>query len=389
MNRNKGEILIFLFWFLVVINILWFGYGVIRSTVQDEETDGQNKVSEHTAINETDFYYEQLSEEQKEVYNTLKEGLVERSNKITLTGCNSEDVVKVWEAVLMDHSEIFWVHEYRYSVQRGETVVCEVLPSYIYTKEETEEIQSKIEEFTSEFVSGISKNESDYNKILYTYETIIKRTEYDLEAPNNQYIDSVILGKKSVCAGYAKTTKYLLNQLGIECIYVVGNVKKEDGESLHAWNIVTCDGVTYFIDSTWGDPVYQDSVDTETSRYQEIDYEYFCCNEELLSVTHTLNSDYNYPACTSLDSYYFVVNNRYFTEYNAEEIDALIKKDIEEGKKSTILKFANDSVFSEAKTKVLDIHLKTGKEFYQEQNGIDDTKCYYSEYNNKIVIYWE
>lgn len=391
MNRNKREILIFLFCLLVVANVLWFGYRMINHAVDGEETPEENKVVAHTEVKKSTFYYDQLPGESQDDYEILRQGLMECNDSIRLEGCEGKSLAEVWEAVLMDNPGIFWANTYRYSEQRGESVSCEVMPSYCYTKAEIEERQTKIEEYTDKFVSGISRDASDYDKILYTYETIIEYTEYNLEAVNNQHIDSVILGKSSVCAGYAKTTKYLLNRLGVECIYVTGSAYNGEDEEAHAWTIVKCEDDYYFVDTTWGDPVYQQKTGGADDRQKNISYDYLCCNEAQLFKTHTLDMNYEYPSCTEMTWNYYVVNGRYFTEYNANEISELIKKDIEVGKQESEFRFSDDSVYASAKDDMINVQLKQGKALYDEMNGTEGIQCYYSEdeKNNKIIFYWE
>ena len=69
--------------------------------------------------------------------------------------------------------------------------------------------------------------------------------------------------RQSVCAGYSKATQYLLEQLGVFCTYVTG--KTTEGGN-HAWNLVKCNGDYYYVDTTWGDPVFQQEEGEEISR---------------------------------------------------------------------------------------------------------------------------
>ena len=69
-----------------------------------------------------------------------------------------------------------------------------------------------------------------------------------------QNIDSVLVNGRSVCAGYSKTYKFLLNRMGVPCIYVIGSTNSADfGQSYHAWNIAQIDGKLSYTDITWAD----------------------------------------------------------------------------------------------------------------------------------------
>ena len=297
-NRNgKSRIVIILFWIIVVLNILWFGSMLIKNNSDSEEKENQPAGVKDS--NELDcFYYNQLSPEDQHAYEILLEGLKNREESIILNHCASASTEAVWDAVLKEHPEIFWTNAYQY-LEYKEEPYCDVRPDYCYTRDEIKDRQSQLEDLVSDFLKGASGCDTDYDKIRYTYEYIINQTDYNLQAENNQHIDSVLIGKESVCAGYARTTKYLLNQLGIPCMYLNGEAKKEnENPESHAWNIVLCENDTYFVDTTWGDPVYLNPDGSEAEQGDNINYDYLCCNEEFLLQTHAPNPNYTYPSCT-------------------------------------------------------------------------------------------
>ena len=72
-----------------------------------------------------------------------------------------------------------------------------------------------------------------------------------MESEHDQNIARVFWKKQAVCAGYARAVQYLLERLGIPCIYVEGNtIGSSEG---HAWNIVQIGGQYYYVDATNGD----------------------------------------------------------------------------------------------------------------------------------------
>lgn len=89
---------------------------------------------------------------------------------------------------------------------------------------------------------------SDYDKIKRVYKWICDNVEYDYSYSDGSIYDALI-GRKSVCAGYAGAFQVIMDALGIECYINEGKANGED----HAWNIVKLEGKYYFVDATWGD----------------------------------------------------------------------------------------------------------------------------------------
>ena len=81
--------------------------------------------------------------------------------------------------------------------------------------------------------------------------------------------------KYTVCDGYSRCYKILLNKAGSECDYVYGTDLTEKNSKYrcdHAWNRVKINGTYYFTDVTWDDSNY-DSGNTSNK------YKYFMKSE--------------------------------------------------------------------------------------------------------------
>lgn len=115
---------------------------------------------------------------------------------------------------------------------------------------------------------------STVEKIRYVNNYLIDNTEYDLAAGNNVYnIYGTLVEKKAVCEGYARTCKYILDELDIPCIIACGIGKNSVGTTeSHAWNYVKVDGQWYALDVTWNDPVINNGTGKLTDENR---YEYF------------------------------------------------------------------------------------------------------------------
>ena len=148
-------------------------------------------------------------------------------------------------AVLQDHPEIFWVMP-AFDYREGDSGRITLYPCYSCTKEEIKERQEEIDRVADDFMKKMPETASDNDKIKYVYEYLIDTVTYDDSVPadQDQNMDSALLGRRTVCAGYAKAASYLLDQAGIPAIYV--------SDEEHAWNQVICDHKIYNMDVTWG-----------------------------------------------------------------------------------------------------------------------------------------
>ena len=116
-----------------------------------------------------------------------------------------------------------------------------------------------------------NKTGNTYKDIKMVHDYIINNTEYDttISKPNIYNIYGTLVGKQSVCEGYAKTFKYMMDGLGIPCTLVIGKGTNSEGKTEnHAWNYVKFDGTWYAIDTTWDDPISTNGWISESSKYQ-------------------------------------------------------------------------------------------------------------------------
>lgn len=251
---------------------------------------------------------------------------------------------------------------------RARYVVIE--PNYLYEGEEKEQRYQEIESARATCLSGISDLSDEYEKIKYIYTYLINNVDYDLDAPDNQNIYSALVGKRSVCAGYAKSCQYLLQQLGIYCIYVTGQTTDPNGGVAdHAWNIVQCNGQYYYVDATWGDPIFLG----EDNGYQIpnlIAYDYLCCSEKELEKTHMISTDYVYPSCQSENLNYYQLNGMYYDTYEPGMLREVIDRSIESQEAYTIFKMSDDAVYQEVVDEMHETLMEEGAGYLGELYGL-------------------
>ena len=308
------------------------------------------------------YAYDCLSQQEKELYDRFYTALAEFETELTdLPGwVTQQDITKIRSYVLRDHPEIFWFNgtiSFSYEKESGRILNCTMV--YCMTREEADIRNRKIEEAISEFLSGVTRDMSDYEAALAVYRNIIDLVDYDslkLERMGDKVSDDtpddlrsiygVFVERKAVCAGYAKATQYLLNRLGIECVYVSG----EGDRGPHAWNLVRLSGEYYYIDVTWDDHSNtKEAVDSS----REITYDYFCVTTMDILRDHTPDDTLPLPNCVSKECNYYFRNGLLIDHYSFTSVRSIIAGSVAKGEYTVPLKAADKDVYNKMYTSLI------------------------------------
>ena len=341
------------------------------------------------------FAGDSLSEAEQIWYRDMEQILggygtdVELSPEGLAAGLGEADMDKIFQCVMCDHPELFYVDGYSYTkYMRGEQITAITFSgTYNGDLESVVEREQEIRAAADGILAGIEAGADDYKKIKYVYEALISNTDYDIGVSDHQNIYSVFVHHLSVCQGYAKATQYLLNRLGVECTLVQGTVQAGEG---HAWNLVRADGEYYYVDTTWGDVSYriedgaagaqgvadpggegtepqegaasgagdvnpqegEKGIDTEEQeqaseagrKYMtwedmpEINYDYLNVTTQEILRTHTIGGVVPMPLCTAVEANYYRKEGALFSCYDEEQMAALFQKAIETGKRDVTVK---------------------------------------------------
>lgn len=333
-----------------------------------------------------------LNEAEQLWYDEMKEILGDFQENVRLSprgleeGCSEEDIDRIFQCVLDDHPELFYVEGYSYTkYTKGErTTAVDFSGTYSVDRETAEEKRAAIETAVEEILSGIDGNADQYARVKYVYETIIRNTDYRLDAPDNQNIYSVFVNHLSVCQGYAKATQYLLNRLGIECTLVLGTVDTGDRREGHAWNLVKVDGSYYYVDTTWGDASYRTEDGGENSfPMPEINYDYLNVTTEELLRTHSPEGSIPMPLCTATDANYYSREGALFSVYDREQMQDLFDRAGEQGREDVTVKCADRACYEQVFAALID-----GQEIFDYLDGAGSTVAYARNENQLSLTFW-
>lgn len=210
----------------------------------------------------SDYYYEQLDDQEKNVWDLLENACVNY-----LLSDSSEEYVRQEVGLVFpeeqDPDNIFdFMFMFRYAHPQFYFLENRVGYSYTYIGDKyvyfphirvfdkfqdgtvreavTDEFTDKVDRWVTE----IQKGTRPEAKEKIAYDLICNNTEYGANDYDQSAYSMVCLGE-TVCAGYAATLQMVLNAAGVDAIEVTG--------SNHAWNLANIHGIWYEIDATWGD----------------------------------------------------------------------------------------------------------------------------------------
>ncbi len=337
-----------------------------------------------------DFACRSLNEAEAVWYHDMENILGSFGEKVCLSGeglqagLAEDDIDRIFQCVLNDHPELFYVEGYSYvKYSMGDTLkAIEFSGSYSMDRETALLRRQEIERAAEEILAGIEAEASDYEKVKYVYDTVITATGYELQSTDNQNIYSVLVNHRSVCQGYAKATQYLLNRLGVECTLVLGTVENGEG---HAWNLVKVDDSYYYVDTTWGDASYQ-LGDTDTAAgfdMPAINYDYLNITTEELTRTHTIGGYVPMPVCTANEANYYVREGAWFDSCDSERISQLFDRAAACSRTDVTVKCADAACYEEMVSLLID-----GQKIFDFWEAAGSHIAYARNENQLSLTFW-
>lgn len=352
-------------------------------TVEDEVPFSEIIIDE--AEVDSGFYYHLLNDEQRLIYKEILQAVRDQAESFYIHTGDTKEFSKIYEYLLYDRPEIFWC--------TGGTQItsytdyAEVYPAYICLGDEKAQRAVQIEEATNACLAGISTEAPEYERIRYVFEYLVNTVDYNLAAPDNQNIYSSLVNRVSVCAGYSRAAQYLLQRLGIECIYAIGTIPQQGP---HAWNIVRCNGQYYHMDVTFGDPVFLQEESGANIPIGSINYGYLCCADSELYRSHTPEPGIPYPECPSMDLDFYVLNGMFYDGYDSYVMLQNMNQSVYEMRPSFSCKFSYYDLYLQAHDDIINNVIPQAAQTLAVYYGLETVWYTYVEdpMMSVITVYW-
>lgn len=336
-----------------------------------------------------EYYYQQLDEAQRRCYREMLDGIRRRQEEFYLTLSDEQQIDRIYHALLKDHPELFWVHnrEAVYTTTYGNSDYCLFAPGYTYTDEEMAEIQQAMEMAYAQVLSLVPEGADTYERVKTVYTYLIDYTDYT-ESEHDQNIAGVFWKRNAVCAGYAGAMQYILERMGIPCIYVEGSALGSDKG--HAWNIVEIDGQYYYADATNGDqPEFLEGDAVHMAEHKTIIYDYLCPFPEEYEICYTPSEEFAVPDCTATDRNFYVLNQGCFDYYERGSLYDYCCMRLNFGAAVVRFKFSDQAAFEAA----LEDMIQNGSVedvamYYMQLYGLEQVEYHYGILDHMKTIYF-
>ena len=277
-----------------------------------------NNIDNNIEINK--YFYNQLEEPSKIIYKAfeknkenMKTGTYEinfgNSFSDILSQTNGQERLSEYyqsaiEAYTYDNPEIFYLdpNKMYLNVETTTTLIGKSYKVFInkgnqnnyfidefQTKSQVDLAIQQIEQVKNDVLKNITGNTYEDIKLVHDY--LIDNIEYDksISKDNIYNVYGALVNKISVCEGYARSFKYIIDEMKIPCVLVVGNATNSEGKTEnHAWNYINLNNNWYAIDVTWDDPIIVGGGKLN----KELKYKYFLKGKNTFLLDHNASGQF-------------------------------------------------------------------------------------------------
>ena len=136
------------------------------------------------------YAYERLTDAGKTLYVEMLIIMENLASNIMVSTTSDEALEVVFDYVMADHPEIFYVGGYHYTNYSVDDEITAITftGNYDYTPEEVASRRTRINAAVAACLSNAPSSSDEYYTIKYVYDYLINNTEYNLDAQDNQII---------------------------------------------------------------------------------------------------------------------------------------------------------------------------------------------------------
>lgn len=298
MKNYFRRILIFIFVAVIVFTFASCSNKNTGKNGADETAQSIVQTQEASPVKQGGFYYNQLSEDEKQAYDRIISKIYTMPDEIYISKIDDTQLDNVFAAILKDNPDIFFTGRQVSRRKIGFGLLCSI--EYIFTKEEYEMRKAQLDEVCNEIIASLSDPEDEWQTELEIHDYIIGKCRYKIVEGEHVYSSAygALVNGEAGCEGYSKAMQLLLDKVGIENYVICGNAENKDNRATpHMWNIVNINGDFYHLDCTWDDP------DTGEKDKTYENHLYFNVDDKTISKTHSDFSDY-FECTATAENYY-------------------------------------------------------------------------------------
>ena len=289
--------------------------AIVENPISSIEKSNSSTNTDYSNVQVDKYFYNQLDEKSRIIYRAFesnKEQMKTGTYQIEL-GTSFSDILSqsngqeklgeyyqsAIEAYTYDNAEVFYLSPKKmylnietttrggvstYNVYINSGNEANYLTEEFSSKTEVDQAIAQIEQVKNQILQNKTGNTYEDIKMVHDYLVDSINYESSLSKENIYNIYGALVNRECVCEGYARAFKYLLDELNIPCIMVIGTGTNSQGETEnHAWNYVQLGGNWYAVDTTWDDPVViGGGTASEESRYK-----YFLVGREIIDQDHS------------------------------------------------------------------------------------------------------
>ena len=245
--------------------------------------------------------YHTLNKQEQLAYSLILRSLTAFADTIDISPVDKYvDVNKVFKTVVNDNPQFFYFNKSQI------TTLSSMSKRYLklsgcLRKQQALKMMNEINGEAKPLVEcAVKRSRDPYERLLYIYEHLQKRTAYDDEElraaskgkvlnRNAHNIYGALVERKAVCDGFAAAFQFLVQSMGYVCTCVSGTSDHNlYGNVNHVWNVVRIDKNYYHIDLTWDTNHYADN--------KAYSYDWFLLDDDGILSDHTWDISTTPPA---------------------------------------------------------------------------------------------